>query len=558
MFKIFKIFKEKARFFYVLLVLLGVINSVLYSSILICINSAINRRPLPFLPELDWAVYVSLVLAALLVSKFFQTYIVKLTLDVQYDFELSILRKLLKASYEAFNRTGAEKIYTAISDTRILSQVPESFINILNASIIVVCGVGYLFWISPTGGTAILLVMLMLLAFYLIRNRGIEKDLNRLRDLHNDYHRYVMDLLDGFREVRMSTIRSKNIFDRFLNENRRNCKTIDKETSVRYLNNELTGNFSWYIIIGLTLFVLPRITGMELVQVTSFILTILYIMGPVATLITFIPFYTRIKIAVSRVFELDSELDITHQHHTYDNDNSSVSTYTEPFQNVKFNKVTYKYFDEQKREEFTIGPLDLEINAGEVVFVTGGNGSGKSTFINLLTGICRPTSGDIFLNDIRITGENAAYYRNQVSAIFTNNHLFSENYDDFPITSDNELLLQHVEWMMLSDVVKIDDHKKTISTKLSKGQQKRLALIYSLFENKQLVVLDEWAAEQDPEFRRFFYHDVVSKLKENGKTVVAVTHDDHYFDTADRVLKFDYGRVVSDKRYFTKAILATH
>jgi cyclic peptide transporter len=555
MLKIFRIFQERAKFFYLVLALLGLVNSILYSSILICINSVINKTRLPFIAEVHWMIYVALVLSALLVSKMFQTYLVRLTLDVQYDFEISILKKLLSASYEAFNRTGSEKIYTAISDTRILSQVPESFINILNATIIVICGVGYLFWVSPAGGCTILLVMVILLVFYLARNRGIEKELNRLRDLHNHYHRYVIDLLDGFREIRMSSVRSRNIFDDFLNKNRLHCKKIDKETSIRYLDNELTGNFSWYVIIGLTLFVLPRATNMSLGQVTSFILTILYVMGPVATLVTFIPFYTRIKIAVTRVFDLDAELDLTQQHKRKSED--SVNIQTEPFRSIKFSNVAYQYYDDARRRDFIFGPIDLEINAEEVVFITGGNGSGKSTFINLLTGICRPNSGTIFFNDIEITEEKATDYRDRVSAIFTNNHLFSENYDNFPINSENQLLSEYLKWMMLSDVVNIDDNNRTISTRLSKGQQKRLALIYSLFEDKQIVVLDEWAAEQDPEFRRFFYHDVVPKLRQNGKTIVAVTHDDLFFNTADRIIKLDYGSVVSDTRQFERAMLST-
>jgi cyclic peptide transporter len=365
----------------------------------------------------------------------------------------------------------------------------------------------------------------------------------------------VIDLLDGFREIRMSSVRSRNIFDDFLNKNRLHCKKIDKETSIRYLDNELTGNFSWYVIIGLTLFVLPRATNMSLGQVTSFILTILYVMGPVATLVTFIPFYTRIKIAVTRVFDLDAELDLTQQHKRKSED--SVNIQTEPFRSIKFSNVAYQYYDDARRRDFIFGPIDLEINAEEVVFITGGNGSGKSTFINLLTGICRPNSGTIFFNDIEITEEKATDYRDRVSAIFTNNHLFSENYDNFPINSENQLLSEYLKWMMLSDVVNIDDNNRTISTRLSKGQQKRLALIYSLFEDKQIVVLDEWAAEQDPEFRRFFYHDVVPKLRQNGKTIVAVTHDDLFFNTADRIIKLDYGSVVSDTRQFERAMLST-
>ncbi|MCG8463435.1 MAG: ATP-binding cassette domain-containing protein, partial [Xanthomonadales bacterium] len=70
----------------------------------------------------------------------------------------------------------------------------------------------------------------------------------------------------------------------------------------------------------------------------------------------------------------------------------------------------------------------------------------------------------------------------------------------------------------------------------SQGQRKRLALIAALAEDRDLLLLDEWAAEQDPMFRRYFYETLIPQWRASGKTVIAVTHDDQYFHCADRVL----------------------
>lgn len=79
---------------------------------------------------------------------------------------------------------------------------------------------------------------------------------------------------------------------------------------------------------------------------------------------------------------------------------------------------------------------------------------------------------------------------------------------------------------------------------LSSGQRKRLALVLALLEDRSIFLFDEWAAEQDPPFRRKFYREILPELKRQGKTVVAVTHDDDQYDVADRVLKMQFGNFV--------------
>jgi putative ATP-binding cassette transporter len=79
------------------------------------------------------------------------------------------------------------------------------------------------------------------------------------------------------------------------------------------------------------------------------------------------------------------------------------------------------------------------------------------------------------------------------------------------------------------------------NTDLSTGQKKRLAFIAMILEEKPILILDELAADQDPNFRRFFYQKVLPELSRQGKTILAVTHDETYFRYADRVLMMENG-----------------
>jgi len=67
-------------------------------------------------------------------------------------------------------------------------------------------------------------------------------------------------------------------------------------------------------------------------------------------------------------------------------------------------------------------------------------------------------------------------------------------------------------------------------------------------ENRAIYVFDEWASDQDPVFKEIFYTQLLPKLRHQGKTVFVISHDDRYFDHADRIIKLDYGKVVSDRR----------
>ena len=83
---------------------------------------------------------------------------------------------------------------------------------------------------------------------------------------------------------------------------------------------------------------------------------------------------------------------------------------------------------------------------------------------------------------------------------------------------------------------------------LSQGQRKRLALLTAYLEDRPCYIFDEWAADQDPEFKTIFYHHLLPELKARGKMVLVISHDDRYYGVADRIIKLEDGRLKSDGR----------
>ena len=125
--------------------------------------------------------------------------------------------------------------------------------------------------------------------------------------------------------------------------------------------------------------------------------------------------------------------------------------------------------------------------------------------------------------------------------ILTDFHLFDRLYGLGEVNEDRvERLLEE---MGISDKVRVENG--VFSTlDLSTGQKKRLAIVVTLLEDREILVFDEVAADQDPQFRKYFYEKMLPRLREQGRTVVAVSHDDRYFHVGDRVVKMEYGAML--------------
>ena len=188
---------------------------------------------------------------------------------------------------------------------------------------------------------------------------------------------------------------------------------------------------------------------------------------------------------------------------------------------------------------FTAGPLDFTLRRGETVFMTGGNGSGKSTALKLLCGLYRPDGGRILCDGTPIDTDNRQQYREIFSGVFTDFHLFDRLYG---IDADPGDVARLIARMELSDKVGFEKGRFSTSD-LSTGQRKRLAMIVALLEDREVYLFDEWAADQDAHFREVFYGEMLADFKARGKTVVAVTHDDHYWDRCDRRVALDLGMI---------------
>ncbi len=207
---------------------------------------------------------------------------------------------------------------------------------------------------------------------------------------------------------------------------------------------------------------------------------------------------------------------------------------------VELRNVTYAFPAKEGRARFELGPIDLTIHAGDLLFIVGENGSGKTTLIKLLLGLYAPQRGSVLLDGEKVRPDERDAYRQLFTTIFSDYYLF----DDLAYGSLPEDATPHLERLGIAHKVKVDgDHFTT--TDLSTGQRKRLALVQAWLEHRPIIVTDEWAADQDPESRRVVYKELLPEMK-RGKTLIVISHDDRYFHVADWIVRMKDGKILGE------------
>ncbi len=519
--------------------LFGMINSLWSSALLVIINNKISDAPLPLLDEYDWGIYLFFVTIFFILTYYFKASMVKVVTKFSNEMELKIVDKLRISNYESYLRLGEARVRTAMEDIGVLSRLPEDVMSVFNALIMVLATIGYIFWLYPKGGILIIVLITILCFIFQYQNKFIEKSMNEARDLDNIFMQNYNDFLHGFNKIKMSTKRSNSIYFDHIKKNRNKAVKLTIKSELDGLVNELTGDFSFYLIIGIILFIMPVIFSIDKTVTTGFMIAFLFLIGPLGTLIGIMNELIHYKIAFERLNEFNEIVTSNLKHENV----SVISNIDEDFESLTIRDLSYQYIDEKGIIVFQLKPINLKIYKGEIIFISGSNGSGKSTFMNLLTGLCVPNSGEIFFNQLLIDDNNRSAYRDKISCIFSDDYLFSENYDNFNLLPSNEILTELLKKMSLEKVIRYDEENNKIFHTLSSGQKKRLALIYSLLEDKDIFIFDEWAAEQDPDFRKYFYESVIPDLKSKGKTLIAITHDDEYYKFCDRFIKFKHGEM---------------
>ncbi len=340
---------------------------------------------------------------------------------------------------------------------------------------------------------------------------------------------------EGFQEIRLNAAKNDSLFSRF------SGIVGDLETAVvgvggRWVMLLQFSNVFLYALLGLVILVLPMFFEGATDTIYKIAAAALFCIGPVTAITAVSHLYARAAVGLGHVYRLEDELDRAQPQPAPPAEAGRFAG----FGRIDFESIRFSYLDAQGQALFTSGPWDLSLHRGETVFLTGGNGSGKSTMMKLVSGLYTPGEGRILIDGDPVGEASRQAYRELFSAIFPDFHLFDRLHGLRDV--DPAAVAGEIGRMELAGKVSFENGRFS-TLELSTGQRKRLAMVVSLLEDRDIYLFDEWAADQDAHFREVFYTEILAELKRRGKTVLAVTHDERYWHCCDRRLVLDLGAV---------------
>lgn len=489
--------------------------------------------------------FAALVLVTLVTSYLSRALVIRLSQQASFDLRMSICRQALATPLRELEERGGHQIMATL--TQDVNNVAQALVGLpplcINAAIVVGCAV-YLGWLSPP--------LLGVLAGYLVLavisvqvpEHFASRALRKARESWDVLVKEFRALTEGVKELKLIARRRRAFLAGPLEGAARSYRERVTRSSRIYAASNSWSQVLYFLFIGVILFAVPAFAEVSLAVLTGYTITALYMRGPIVALLDLVPVLGRARVSLGKIESLGLE---------------PAAGPEEPelppraaLERIELRGVTHRYYREREERDFELGPIDLSLGAGELVFLAGGNGSGKTTLAKLVMGLYVPEQGEILLDGVPITDGNREWYRQHFSVVFSDFFLFDSLLGIDPAEPDGglegELDRRAREYLERLEI----DHKVAVrdgvlsTTSLSQGQRRRLALLTAYLDDNPVFVFDEWAADQDPAFKRVFYLELLPELRRRGKAVLVITHDDRYFEVADRVHKLDYGKLVPD------------
>ncbi len=594
-----------SRALMVLSAIAGVASGLASVGMMAIINRLINHSGTPSQALLWTFAGLCIGLPSLRYSS--QLLLTKLTQDSLTILRMRLTRSILGAPLRRLEIIGAPKLLATLTGdvgaiVGALGMIPVLLMHLA----LVVGSLSYMGWLS----WRVLLQTLAFMGFGIFTYRMATSRamgyFYRMRELQNDVMERARGAVEGSKELKMH----KGRREAFLESTEVSVAELQRQSragTLAFAASSSWGQALFFVLIGLLVIVLPRFQPLDREVLVGYTLALFQLMSPIEVLMGSLPALSQAAAATEAVrdlgFSLESEssekrgedlahgswepLELVGVTHSYKVParweapirlpgamreaalggrrepplggarEAAPGARREPPREARreplLRGASRGNGNESGNEEkaFLLGPIDLTFHSGDLVFIVGGNGSGKTTLAKIILGLYVPESGEIRRGGQAVTDHNREEYRQSFSAVFSDSFIFQTLFglDSSGLSTEAR---RYLEKLHLEQKVKVENGGFS-TVYLSQGQRKRLALLTAYIEDRPIYFFDEWAADQDPVFKKIFYYELLPELKSRGKTIFVISHDDHYFHVADRIVKLNYGQIEFDNK--VKAVL---
>jgi putative ATP-binding cassette transporter len=519
----------------------GILSGAASAVLITLIQKALARQlDVPSLAPLSTFIGLS---ALLFFSKIAsETLLLHLAQTTALRLRTQLSERLLAAPLRTLEKIGPARLLSVLTEDIAMISNALGYFPILatNAALIFGCLI-YLGWLSWRALLWILLILLVGLAvhqaFVFIALRFVA----RAREEQNTLYEHFRAMTEGTKELKIHRRRRKAFLESCLGASGERFRRLHTTGVAVYFVGGSWGQLLFFLLILVLLFPGSQLQSMSGALRASFVVMILFLMAPLEGILSALPTLGRARVALKSVEDLG--LSLTRYPAATRQDSLPPS---QPGWRVELVGVKHSYYEERSERVFTMGPIDLSFTPGQVVFLIGGNGSGKTTLLKVLTGLYTPEAGQVLWNGVVIDDSNRDSYREFFSVVYSDFFLFEQLLGLEKVASLDESATQYLKQLELNHKVQVHEGRLS-TTALSQGQRKRLALLVAYLEDRPFYIFDEWAADQDPAFKDVFYKRLLPALKQRGKTALVISHDDHYYHLADRLIKLDSGRLEYDR-----------
>lgn len=466
-----------------------------------------------------------------------QILLTRVALNATTELRITTYRQIMKAPIAELEKLGSSKLLVAITtDVARIVMGATMLPNVLVCLVTLTGMLGYLYVLSSEVFWLVIKAMIFGVVTYqvpmFIGNKYFERGRAKMDALQES----IRGLIYGTKELKLSKVKRDRYFNEILLANEQAVLSNTKLANTIVVASANYGDLLSFFVVGLLAYVFVSNHSITTQTLVGTIMALLYITGPVALILNSMPQIAMAKVSLLNIKRVFSAL-------TKEEASEEIKPLPE-WNTVRFSNVSYHYTDEDGG--FTLGPLDAEVTKGEVTFIVGGNGSGKSTLCKLLALHYTPSGGEIYFGGVKIDQQSLNSGRQYVSAIFTDYYLFDRLLSNLHEVNEG-LVNQYLSELEIDRKVKVENGRFS-TLALSDGQRKRLALLVTFLEDRDIYIFDEWAADQDPMFKQVFYHHILPELKARNKVVVVISHDDRFFNVADKLLIMEDGKLIRTER----------
>ncbi|MGR7515341.1 multidrug ABC transporter permease/ATP-binding protein [Klebsiella aerogenes] len=447
-----------------------------------------------------------------------------------YRLRGEFIKRILDTQIEKIEKIGSASLLAGLtSDVRNITIAFVRLPELVQGIILTFGSAAYLAFLSGKMMlvTAVWMAVTIWGGFVLVAR--VYKHMATLRETEDKLYHDYQTVLEGRKELTLNRERAEYVFNQLYLPDARDYRHHIIRADTFHLSAVNWSNIMMLGAIGLVFWMANGLGWANTAVAATYSLTLLFLRTPLLSAVGALPTLLSAQVAFNKLHQF------------------ALAPYRAGFpepqahphwQILELRDVSFHYPD----NSFAVGPINLTLKRGELVFLIGGNGSGKSTLAMLLTGLYQPISGQILLDGQPLAAEKPEDYRKLFSAVFTDVWLFDRLLGPKGEHADPALVAKWLAYLKMDHKLQLEEGK-ILDLKLSKGQKKRVALLLALAEERDIILLDEWAADQDPHFRREFYQVLLPLMQQMGKTVFAISHDDHYFQHADRLLEMRSGKL---------------